>query len=60
MYPVIKEDLCSHCGTCVDVCPSDVFVLAEEGVPTVKLPEECIECSACVENCPEAAVYLDD
>jgi NAD-dependent dihydropyrimidine dehydrogenase PreA subunit len=59
MYPVIDREECSCCGKCVDVCPSDVFVLEDE-VPEVVAPEECIECSACVDNCPSEAVTLHD
>ncbi|MCK4378588.1 MAG: 4Fe-4S binding protein [Deltaproteobacteria bacterium] len=59
MYPVINKEKCSGCGTCVDVCPSDVFAFQDE-VPQVVAPEECIECSACVENCPSEAVILID
>ena len=59
MYPVIDKGKCSGCGTCVDVCPSDVFVLEDE-IPQVAAPEECIECSACVDNCPSEAIILRD
>ncbi|MBW1646347.1 MAG: ferredoxin family protein [Deltaproteobacteria bacterium] len=59
MYPVIKEEKCQRCGTCIEVCPSDVFA-ATDDLPAVAAPEECIECGACVDNCPAAAVYLDD
>jgi len=59
MYPVIDREKCSGCGTCVEVCPSDVFVLEAE-IPQVAVPEECIECSACVDNCPVGAVILID
>ncbi|MBN2331574.1 MAG: 4Fe-4S dicluster domain-containing protein [Deltaproteobacteria bacterium] len=57
MYPVIKRELCSLCGTCVEVCPSEVFAWQDDA-PLVVAPEECIECSACVDNCPSSAVVL--
>ena len=59
MYPVIDRKKCTSCVTCVDVCPSDVFVLEDE-TPQVGAPEECIECSACVNNCPSEAIILHD
>ncbi|MFX1564056.1 MAG: 4Fe-4S binding protein [Promethearchaeota archaeon] len=27
MPPVVDKDKCTGCGTCVDVCPSEVFTL---------------------------------
>ena len=31
MPPVINSDLCLKCGSCVDVCPMDVFYGSKRG-----------------------------
>jgi adenylylsulfate reductase subunit B len=54
MPPIIDRDKCVACGTCVDVCPQDVYFSSEEGeIPVVTYPEECWHCDACVMECPE-------
>jgi adenylylsulfate reductase subunit B len=60
MPPVIDRDTCTSCGTCVDVCSSDVFFGSEKGeVPAVSYPEECWHCNGCVLDCPvEGAITL--
>ena len=60
MPPIIDKDKCSGCGTCVDICSTDVFFGSEEGAtPIVSYPEECWHCNACVLDCPvEGAVIL--
>jgi adenylylsulfate reductase subunit B len=60
MPPVIDEEKCTTCGTCVDVCPMDVFFGSKAGeVPVVSYPEECWHCNSCVLECPiEGAVIL--
>ncbi len=59
MPPVIDNDKCNSCGTCVDICSSDVFFSSKEGeIPTVSYPDECWHCNACVLDCPVEAVTL--
>lgn len=59
MPPVIDKKTCVNCGTCVDICPTDVFRKAQSGdVPDVKYPEECWHCNSCVLDCPTKAVSL--
>jgi len=60
MPPIIDDEKCTACGTCVDMCPQDVFFGSEEGdIPVVAYPEECWHCDACVLECPvEGAVSL--
>jgi adenylylsulfate reductase, subunit B len=59
MPPVIKKDICTGCGKCVDVCPSDVFWGTEKGAtPSVSYPNECWHEGACVADCPVGAVSL--
>ena len=60
MPPIIDEDKCNGCGTCVDICLQDVFFGSKEKeVPVVSYPEECWHCNACVLDCPiEGAIRL--
>ena len=60
MPPIIDDKKCTACGTCVDMCPQDVFFGSKEGeIPVVTYPEECWHCDACVLECPvEGAVKL--
>lgn len=60
-YPIIDEDLCINCNTCVNFCQHNVF---EDGdpVPLVVNPENCVEfCRGCGKICPEEAIsYFGD
>ncbi len=51
----IDHDKCTGCGSCTDVCPSDVFEIVD-GKSTAPNVAECIECCACVSGCPEEAI----
>lgn len=56
----VDETLCTECGTCVDVCPSDAIELA----PVPVFQPRCFDCFNCIRHCPEnaisAAVSLKD
>ncbi len=59
MPPIIDEQACSRCGTCVEICPTDVFInTADKEIPFAKYGEECWHCNACVLDCPEKAISL--
>ena len=48
---------CIACGTCVSVCPMQVFAFEEEHVkPTSEL--DCIHCGMCQRACPERAIAV--
>ena len=61
---IVDWNRCSGKGTCIDLCPVDVFELQElqehpetlKAVP-VKL-QECIFCMKCVSNCIEQAITV--
>ena len=55
--PVTKEDTCTVCGTCVDVCPTAAISINERVATKVEL---CIHCCACIKNCPEGARVIED
>lgn len=60
MPPVVIVELCTKCGVCSDICPTDVFYGTDpEELPQVTYPEECWHCGACLIDCPEDALRLE-
>lgn len=55
--PVTKEDRCTLCGVCAEVCPTAAIVVGERVETSVEL---CIRCCACIKNCPEDARLWED
>lgn len=53
----VDKDKCDGCGTCVDVCPVEVFEIVEEK-STVINNDECLVCRACEVQCPNAAIEI--
>lgn len=49
---------CVGCGMCAEVCPHQVFVLADK-LATIEDFDACMECGACARNCPVAAIRVD-
>jgi NAD-dependent dihydropyrimidine dehydrogenase PreA subunit len=59
----VDQEKCTGCGTCVDVCPVEVFELKEEGGKSKSFPtkqEECLVCRACETQCPENAIQVTE
>lgn len=48
---------CIACGTCVSVCPLQVFSLEGERVMPIR-EQDCIHCSMCQRACPERAIAV--
>lgn len=51
----VDKESCTGCGECVDICPTDVFVLVDSKSDPVDM-EACIECCSCVEICPTNSI----
>jgi len=57
--PIIDYKKCTSCGSCIEVCPVQVFE-KEDKKTVVKKPDECIGCRACEAQCPKQAISVED
>ncbi|GAG39367.1 unnamed protein product [marine sediment metagenome] len=55
---VLDVEKCTGCGTCIEVCPHDVFAL-ENGKTRIIDRDACMECGACALNCSAQALSVD-
>ncbi|MDO8647090.1 MAG: 4Fe-4S binding protein [Candidatus Diapherotrites archaeon] len=49
---------CDGCGTCVNVCPVNVYELKSKKAVPVR-EKDCIECRACEVSCPKKAITIE-
>lgn len=54
----IFEDLCNGCGTCADVCPSNVLEMVG-GKGTIARQPDCQTCYMCELYCEADAIFVD-
>jgi NAD-dependent dihydropyrimidine dehydrogenase PreA subunit len=59
----VKVDLkkCTGCGTCLDICPLEVYALVKIGGKQKASPVnqiDCIGCRNCEIACPEDAIQI--
>ena len=51
----IVKDECIGCGACIEVCPTNALVFADDG--KVECQEaDCIDCGACIGSCLVEAI----
>lgn len=55
----VDEEKCIGCGSCVDICPSEVYELQNEKAVVVNV-EECVGCESCVESCEQGAITVEE
>lgn len=53
-----NDDLCTDCGACVGVCPSEALVLERPSMKVIFEPDKCVVCGECVPCCPVRAMEL--
>lgn len=56
---VIDAGLCTGCGTCVDLCPTDAITLNAENLAE-RDADACLGCGVCARFCPEEAIFLKE
>ncbi|MEF8825341.1 MAG: 4Fe-4S binding protein, partial [Halapricum sp.] len=49
---------CTACGTCVEICPANVFEMGDDG-PIVADPDACTSCGVCADQCPTDAITVE-
>jgi ferredoxin len=54
--PVTREEICTVCGTCAEVCPTAAISINGAVATETEL---CIRCCACIKNCPESARVIN-
>jgi NAD-dependent dihydropyrimidine dehydrogenase PreA subunit len=55
--PALDERLCTGCGRCVGVCPTECLAMAGP-LPWLPRSADCISCGVCVFLCPATALAL--
>ncbi|MEZ5005237.1 MAG: 4Fe-4S binding protein [Bacteroides graminisolvens] len=53
-FPVVNKDLCTGCGTCVDICPKGAIDIID-GVAVID-NSKCKKCRLCIQACPMDAI----
>jgi NAD-dependent dihydropyrimidine dehydrogenase PreA subunit len=63
--PFVKEEACTGCGKCVNVCPVEALALVSANDPAkpvrkkAKVDERvCLGCAVCIRTCPTGALKL--
>lgn len=58
----LDREKCKGCGTCVTVCPVNLYSMGDDGKAVFKEggDAECLKCHACEINCPAKAIVVTD
>lgn len=52
------DDLCTHCGACVSICPTEALYTDKKTMKVIFDSEKCIACELCVRACPPRAMVV--
>lgn len=55
--PWVDETLCTGCGDCVALCPTECLALRGP-LPWLPRPRDCVSCTLCVAICPAEALTM--
>ena len=58
MKIAIDLESCIGCGKCVEICPANVFQMADY-TPLIANEEDCTLCGVCVDQCPKKAIKIE-
>ena len=57
--PIIDQDECTNCGSCIEVCPNQVLDLGDRFAEVIN-EETCDGCASCVEACSFEAISIEE
>jgi len=52
------EEICTHCGACTAVCPTDALYIKRPEMEVIFDKEKCSVCELCLVTCPTRAMGL--
>ncbi|UCE91759.1 MAG: 4Fe-4S binding protein [Methanobacteriota archaeon] len=52
------DEVCTHCGACVSVCPTKALTVDPETKKIVFNEEKCVACGVCIDACPPRAMEI--
>jgi L-aspartate semialdehyde sulfurtransferase ferredoxin len=52
------DDLCTHCGVCVAICPTEALYTDKKTMKVIFDSDKCIACELCVKACPPRAMVI--
>lgn len=56
-YAEVDSDLCTGCGTCVEICPMKAIKLKDDISSIIR--KRCIGCGNCAAKCPSEAISMN-
>jgi len=51
-----REDLCTHCGACTAICPTEALSMIRPQFKVLYREECCVICELCLRICPAKAM----
>lgn len=55
-YPNLDPTLCTSCGSCAELCPTQAVTLVKEKARVTFDYNACLRCGVCVSVCPDFAI----
>jgi len=56
---IVDQDICSGCGTCIEICPFNAVEKNDKGLSEV-IQAACKGCGSCCASCPENAISMNN
>lgn len=55
---ILDHNICKSCGTCIKICPQEVFKKIKEDYVAPLNDIDCVGCETCIEFCPVKAIKV--